>query len=74
MLKKKKRYSPIVTFIFLTFLTIIVSGLFSILNVQTEYSTVNKVTNELVNNVIEVNNLLSVEGIKHIVSTATSGL
>ena len=73
MLKRKKRYSPIVTFIFLTFLTIILSGLLSLINVQTEYSTVNKVTNELVNNVIEVNNLLSVEGIKHIVSTATSG-
>ena len=73
MLKKKKRYSPIVTFIFLTFITIIVSGFLSLLNVQTEYSTVNKVTSELVNNVIEVNNLLSVEGIKHIITTATSG-
>ncbi|MBQ7789833.1 MAG: AbgT family transporter [Bacilli bacterium] len=73
MLKKKKRYSPIVTFIFLTFFTIVLSGILSLLNVQTEYSTVNLATNELVNNVIEVNNLLSVEGIKHIISTATSG-
>ena len=73
MVKKKKKYSPIVTFIFLTFFTIILSGFLSLINVQTEYTTVNKVTNELVNNVIEVNNLLSVDGIKHIISTAVSG-
>lgn len=72
MFKKKKKYSPIVTFIFLTFGTILLSGLLSLLNVQTEYTTVNKVTFELVNNVIEVKNLFSVSGIKHIITTAVS--
>ena len=42
MFKKKKKFSPIVTFILLTFITIILSGFLSLLNVQTEYSTVNK--------------------------------
>ena len=73
MFKKKKKFSPIVTFILLTFITIILSGFLSLLNVQTEYTTVNKVTYELVNNVIEVKNLFSVSGIKHIITTAVSG-
>ena len=72
MFKKKKKFSPIVTFILLTFATIVLSGFLSLINVQTEYTTVNKVTNELVNNVIEVKNLFSVSGIKHIVTTAVS--
>ena len=45
MFKKKKKFSPIVTFILLTFATIILSGFLSLLNVQTEYTKVNKVTN-----------------------------
>lgn len=73
MFKKKKKFSPIVTFILLTFTTIVLSGFLSLLNVQTEYATVNKVTNELVNNVIEVKNLFSVEGIKNIVTTTVNG-
>ena len=73
MFKKKKKFSPIVTFILLTFATIILSSFLSLLNVQTEYTTVNKVTNELVNNVIEVKNLFSVSGIKHIVTSTVSG-
>ena len=72
MFKKKKKYSPIVTFILLTFVTIILSGFLSLINVQSEYTTVNKVTNELVNNVIEVKNIFSVSGIKHIITTAVS--
>lgn len=72
MFKKKKKYSPIVTFILLTFITIISSGFLNLINVQTEYTTVNKVTNELVNNVIEVKNIFSVSGIKHIITTAVS--
>ncbi len=73
MFKKKRKFSPIVTFILLTFITIILSGFLSLINVQTEYTTVNKVTNELVNNVIEVKNLFSVSGIKHIVTSTVSG-
>ena len=42
-------------------------------NIQAEYVTVNKVTSEFTNNVVEVNSLLSLSGIKHIVTTAVSG-
>lgn len=72
MFKKNKKFSPIMTFIFLTFITIVLSGFLSLLKVQAEYSTVSKVTNGLVNNVVEVKNLFSVSGIKHIFSTAVS--
>lgn len=73
MLKKEKNYSPIIVFIILSFAIIIISGILSLLNVQAEYSTVNKATNGLVNNVVEVTNLFSVKGIKNIVSNAVSG-
>ena len=58
------------TFILLTFVTIILSGLLNLLNVQSEYATVNRATNELVNNVIEVKNLFSLSGMKYIVTHA----
>jgi len=73
MFKKNKKRSPIMTYIILTFLTIILSGFLSLLNVQAEYSTVNKATGTLINNVIEVKNLFSVSGLKHIFTTAVSG-
>jgi len=73
MFKKKIKLSPIMMFIILTFITIILSGVLHLFNVQSEYTTVNKVTNELVNNVIEVKNIFSGTGIKHIVTTAVSG-
>lgn len=73
MIKKKIKMSPIVTFIILSFVTLLVSAFLHFINVQGEYVTVNKVTNELVNNVVEVKNLLSGSGIKHIVTTAVSG-
>ena len=73
MFKKKLKLSPIMMFIILFFVTIILSGVLHLFNAQGEYITVNKVTNELVNNVVEVKSLLSTNGIKHIVTTAVSG-
>lgn len=73
MFKKNKKRSPIMTYIILTFLTILLSGFLSLLNVQAEYSTINKATGTLINNVIEVKNLFSVSGLKHIFTTAVSG-
>ena len=72
MFKRKKKFNPIVAFILLTFVVILASGILHLLNVQAEYSTVNKITNSLVNNVVEVKNLFSTSGIKHIVTTAVS--
>ena len=70
MFKKRKKISPIMTFIILTLITIILSGLFNLLNIQSEYLTVNKANNELINNVVEVKNLFSASGIKYIVTHA----
>ncbi len=73
MFKKKIKLSPIMTFIILIFGTIVLSGFLHLFNMQSEYTTVNKVTNELINNVVEVKNIFSGSGIKHIVTTAVSG-
>ncbi len=73
MFKKKIKLSPIMTFILLVFITILLSGVLHIFNAQAEYNSVNSVTSELVNSVVEVKNLLSLSGIKHIVTTAVSG-
>ena len=72
MLKKRKKISPIMTFIILSILTIIVSGFLHLINVQAEYVTVNKATGDFVNNVVEVKNLFSASGIKYIVTHAVS--
>lgn len=73
MFKREKKYlSPILTFVILTFIVIIISGILSFFNVQAEYSTVNTVTNELTNNVVQVENLFSGEGFRYILTHAVS--
>ena len=70
MFKKRKKQSPILAFILLTVATIIVSGFLHLLNVQSEYVTVNKANYDIMNNVVEVKNLFSLSGIKYIVTHA----
>lgn len=70
-LKLKKFYfHPITVFIFLTFLTVILSGIFSAFEMQATYNIVNPNTNELEPTLIAVENLLSFNGIKYILSNA----
>ncbi len=69
---KNKRFSPIFIFLLLTFLTIIISFILSLFNLQAEYSTVNTYTNTLTNNVVSVYNLLSGSGIKYIITNTVS--
>ena len=73
MFKKKVKLSPIMTFIIMTIIVIVLSGFLHLLNIQAEYSTVNTVSNEVVNNVVEVENLFSTSGIKHIITSAVNG-
>lgn len=73
MTKKKFRLSPTMMFILLTGITIVVSGILSFFNLQTEYNTINTVTGEFDNNVIEVTSLFSLAGLKYIVTNAVSG-
>ncbi len=70
MFKRRKKLSPIMTFIILTIVTVVLSGFLNLINVQSEYVTVNRATNDFVNNVVEVKNLFSLSGIKYIVTHA----
>ena len=70
MFKRRKKVGPILTFIIFTLITIIISGLLNLFNVQGEYVTYSNVTGGLVNNVVEVKNLFSLSGLKYIVTHA----
>lgn len=69
---KNKKFSPIFVFIILTFVTIVLSFVLSLFNLQAEYSTINTYTNTLQNNVIQVENLLSFSGVKYILTNTVS--
>ena len=70
-LRLKKFYiHPVTAFILLTFLTIIVSGIMSLIGVQANYSTLSPSGN-IENNVVMVENLCSFDGLKYIISNAT---
>ena len=70
-LKLKKFYiHPVTAFILLTFLTIIISGIMSLIGVQANYSTLSPSGN-LENNVVMVENMCSFDGLKYIISSAT---
>ena len=64
---KNKKY-PVFVFILLTFVVILLSFVFSLFDLQAEYSTVNSYSNTLQNNVVQVENLLSLEGVKYLLS------
>ena len=50
---KNKKY-PVFVFILLTFVVILLSFVFSLFDLQAEYSTVNAYNNTLQNNVVQV--------------------
>lgn len=71
-LKLKKFYfHPITVFLFLTIFIIILSGIFSIFEMQGTYNVVNTNANDLQPTLVAVENLLSFEGLKFIISNAT---
>ena len=70
-LKLKKFYfHPITVFIFLIFLTVILSGIFSAFQMQATYNVVNPNTKELEPVLITVENMLSFDGLKFMISNA----
>lgn len=70
-LKLKKFYlHPITAFIVLTFVTICLSGILSMLQLQSTYYKVNISSNRLESNLVVVENLLSASGIQYIISNA----
>jgi len=70
-LRLKKFYlHPVTTFILLTLLTIVISGIMSLIGVQANYSTLSPSGN-IENNVVMVENMCSLDGLKYIISSAT---
>ncbi|MBQ6497610.1 MAG: AbgT family transporter [Bacilli bacterium] len=70
-LKLKKFYfHPITMFLVLTLFIVLLSGLLSLLEVQATYNIVNVNTKELEPTLITVENMLSFDGIKFIISNA----
>lgn len=70
-LRLKKFYlHPVTTLLLLTFLTIIISGIMSLIGVQANYSTLSPSGN-IENNVVMVENMCSFDGLKYIISSAT---
>lgn len=67
---KKFHLHPVTAFILLTFLIILLSGVLSLIGAQATYTTVNSAGN-LEKNLVVVENLFSLNGIKYIVSSAT---
>ena len=71
-LKLKKFYfHPVTAFILLTFLVMLLSGIFSALGMQATYQTLNQSTGNLETNIVLVENLFSFDGIKYILSNAS---
>ena len=67
--KKKIKLHPTTSFIILIFATIILSAL-SLFNVSASYDSINIKTGELEQTIVTVNNMLSYDGIKTIISNA----
>jgi len=68
---KKIKLHPISTYIVLVLATIILSKILSLLNFRTTYSTVSAIDLSIIQNTVTVENLLSFEGLKEIISNAT---
>lgn len=70
-LKLKKFYfHPITVFLFLILLTVVASGILSAFETQATYNTINMSTKELEPTLVTVENLLSFDGLKFLISNA----
>ncbi len=68
---KKYYFHPITTFLLASIGIIILSAILSAFGLQATYNTVNNATGELEPHLITVNNLLSYNGLKNLISNAT---
>lgn len=67
---KKFHFHPITTILLLILLTVVLSGVFSAIEMQATYSRINASTHQLENVLVTVENLFSYDGLKFIVSNA----
>ena len=76
MAKKKKnkklKLHPVTSFIILILATILLSAILSIFNISASYDSINQDTNELEQTIVTVKNMLSYDGIKSIISNAST--
>ena len=71
-LKLKKFYlHPITSIVIMTFIVVILSAILSAFEMQATYNVVNSNTNELESTLVVVENMLSFDGMKFIISNAT---
>lgn len=71
-LRLKKIYlHPITTFLFLSLVVIILSAILSVFEMQATYNTVNGITKKLDSTIVAVENMLSFDGFKFIISNAS---
>ncbi len=68
---KKFHLNPITSFLFMTFIVVILSAILSAFEMQATYNVVNSNTNELEPTLVVVENLLSFDGMKFMISNAT---
>ena len=71
-IREKIVLHPIMSFLILILITICVSGIFSLFNITGSYSSVNVKTNTLESNIVAVENLFSLRGLKYIFSNTVS--
>lgn len=71
-LKNKIVLHPIMSFLILTLIVIVASGILSLFNVTSSYSTVNVKNNSLETTMVAVENIFSLKGIKYIFSNTLS--
>ncbi len=73
--KKLKRSShPVMFFIYMSLLVIIVSGIANALNLQVTYDKLTTIAGEVESTTISVNSLLSIDGIKFLMTSAYNNL
>lgn len=67
---KKFHFHPVTAFLILIGLTILLSGVLSIFEMQATYSKINPTTNQLESTLVTVENLCNYDGLKYIISNA----
>lgn len=75
MAKKKKtklKIHPITSFIILIVIVILLSAILSLFNLSASYDSVNLKTNELEQTIVTVKNMLSYDGVKSMISNAST--
>ena len=68
---KKRTLNPVSSYLLLTILVVVLTGILSLFHFQTTYRTIDNATLEYVHETVAVENLFSFDGIKYIVSNAT---